>query len=89
MFRAECDRPAYTRTVTSPLWRVSIIRKHGRYLGTVTRRNEKAARRCRRSTINPADEQQQAGLKCGSGETGAKVKTGRTKKKSFKLRNLD
>ena len=38
-------------------WRVSIIRKHGRYLGTVDAANEKAAEAAAVAQFNLSDEQ--------------------------------
>jgi hypothetical protein len=51
-------RPAPKKKATAKLrsWRVSIIRKHGQYLGTVEAPNEKAAEAAAIAEFDLSDE---------------------------------
>jgi hypothetical protein len=54
-------RPARKRLTAGKLrsWRVSLIRKHGQYLGTVEAPNEKAAEAAAVAEFDLSDEQRQ------------------------------
>jgi translation initiation factor IF-3 len=57
MFGAMSRRTNFKKSAKLRSWRVTIIRKHGQYLGTVEAPNEKAAEAAAVAEFDLSDEQ--------------------------------